>query len=178
MFILILINDGGITLLAPTSVSAAALKKEGENLKFRSFLKNRADYDELDKQFLELHNELFSGYDCCQCTNCCRAYGVNLCENEIGVIASFLGVTEHAFIEKHLTQSIEGFEIKAPCCFLGKDGKCSIQDCKPAECRDFPYTDKPDRIESLLSVMSFAEECPVVFEIVERLKIQYGFKSR
>lgn len=75
-------------------------------------------------------------------------------------------------------QSIEGYEIEAPCCFLNRDGKCSIQDCKPTQCRDFPYTDKPDRIESLLGVMSFVEECPVVFEIVERLKIEYSFKPR
>ncbi|MBC2398836.1 hypothetical protein BD780_000823 [Clostridium tetanomorphum] len=34
-------------------------KVESENYKFRTYLKNRADIDELDEQFLELHNELF-----------------------------------------------------------------------------------------------------------------------
>ena len=53
-------------------------KVERENYKFRTYLKNHADSDELDEQFLELHNELFKVYDCSKCrSSCCanhRAY--------------------------------------------------------------------------------------------------------
>jgi hypothetical protein len=48
----------------------------------------------------------------------------------------------------------------------------------PDECRGYPYTDKPDRIWSLFGVIEFVETCPVVFEIVQRLKEIYGFRSR
>ena len=61
---------------------------------------------------------------------------------------------------------------------MGEDGRCVIEECKPAECISFPHTDKPDRLSCLLGVLSFAEECPVVFEILERLKAIYGFDRR
>ena len=55
-------------------VRAEAKKKENENLKFCTFLKCHADEDELDGQFLRLHKELFAGYDCSKCRNCCKMY--------------------------------------------------------------------------------------------------------
>lgn len=163
-------------MLAPSAVHAAARKLETENLRFRSFLKNHADSDELDRQFSALHNELFSGYDCCKCGNCCRAYSTVLPEDEITSIATFIGLTKQEFMSQYLVQEVDGYELKTPCRFLNVDGRCQIQNCKPAECIGFPYTDKPDRLESLLGIMSFAEECPVVFEIIERLKGIYRFR--
>ena len=163
-------------MIKPERINMVAKKHEMENIKFRSFLKNRADYEELDEHFFNLHNELFSGYDCCKCNNCCRAYSTCVQEYEINSIASFLGITTQEFTQEHLTQTCKGYEIKSPCDFLNANGECVIQACKPEECRDFPYTDKPGRLESLLGIVSFAEECPVVFEILERLKDIYGFR--
>jgi len=166
-------------MIEPSKIDKYAGKFEDQNIKFRTFLKNHADSDELDEQFLQLHNELFAGYDCCKCSNCCKDYVISMDENDIAAISNFLGMTEKGFIEKYLTEIVEGYVTKdKPCCFLGGDGKCQIQECKPAECRDFPYTDKSDRLFSLLGVMEFAEICPVVFEIVERLKKIYRFRNR
>ena len=105
-------------MIEPSKVSVAAKKRENENVKFRTFLKCNADAAELDRQFLELHNELFAGYDCCKCNNCCREYSTMLQDGEVDSIAAFLGLTSQEFTEKHLSQSAEGYEIKAPCCFL------------------------------------------------------------
>ena len=163
-------------MIAPSKVNAAAKKLEKENLRFRAFLKNHADDDELDRQFLKLHNELFAEYDCCKCGNCCRAYSTALSEHEVGSIAAFLGLSRQEFSEKYLSETAEGYEIKAPCSFLNANGECAFQECKPEECREFPHTNKPGRLESLLGVVSFAEECPVVFEIIERLKDIYNFR--
>lgn len=163
-------------MIEPSKVKAAAKAREDENLKFRSFLKNRADEDNLDRQFLKLHNELFSGYDCCKCNNCCRAYGTTVQEYEFAPIAGFLGVTEEEFAKEYLFQGAEGYELKGPCKFLNEDGKCAIYECRPEECRDFPYTDKPGRLWSLYGVLEFAGECPIVFEILERLKDIYRFR--
>ena len=144
------------------------------------FLKSRADSDELDEQFLELHNELFTGYDCCKCNNCCKAYDTILENDEIVKISSYLGKTEDDFINECLTESDEvGYKIKgSPCLFLCANGKCVIQECKPSACKGFPFTDRPDRLSSMLSILEFAEECPVVFEILERLKRIYRFRNR
>lgn len=163
-------------MISPSKVSAAANKCEKENMRFRVFLKNNANPDELDRQFLALHNELFAGYDCCKCNNCCRKYSTIVQEEEIGAIATFLGVTRQAFMEEFLTQTNEGYEIKVPCSFLNENGECAIQTCKPSECRNFPHTNKPERLWSLLGVLEFAEVCPIVFEILERLKDIYRFR--
>ncbi len=56
-------------MIQPDKVKAEAKKKEDENFKFRSYLKGHADEDELDRQFLNLHKELFADYDCSKCRN-------------------------------------------------------------------------------------------------------------
>ena len=165
-------------MIEPSEIKEIAKRYEDENIKFRMFLKNRADPDELDSHFAALHEELFADYDCCTCNNCCRQYDVCLTDDDTGRIAGYLNLSKDAFIENYLRESDEGYEIKPPCTFIERDGKCRIQECKPDECRGFPYTNQPDRIASLSGVIEFAETCPVVFEIVQRLKKIYRFKSR
>ena len=165
-------------MIEPSRLEAAARLYEDDNYKFRLFLKNRADPDELDRRFAALHNELFADYDCCQCHNCCERYSVELTGEDAERIAGFLGLGKEAFVQEYAGDAEDGYEIKPPCPFLEPDGKCRIQSCKPEECREYPFTDRPDRIGSLYGVMEFAEVCPVVFEIVQRLKAIYGFRSR
>jgi hypothetical protein len=63
-----------------------------------------------------------------------------------------------------------------PCDFLDDQGNCILGDCVPQNCLDYPYTDKPDRMESLLSFLEAVAVCPVAYEICERLKGHYGFQ--
>ena len=114
-------------MISPEEVCKAAKKKERENLRFRIFLKNHADDEELDQQFLALHNELFERYDCSQCANCCRAYSTVLEEDEISAISDHLGMTAESFQAKYLAQGEEGLELKGPCAFLKDDGRCEIE---------------------------------------------------
>lgn len=51
-------------MIKPEDVAGQAKRKENENIRFRSYLKNHADEETLDRQFLELHKEIFDGYDC------------------------------------------------------------------------------------------------------------------
>jgi Fe-S-cluster containining protein len=165
-------------MIKPTQVKVKALRLEKQNLEFRSFLKNRADDDELDAQFLELHTELFATYDCSQCNNCCREFSVNIDSDEAESIAAFLGMTGSEFASKYLTEADPWTEkLVNPCPFLGDDG-CQIQSCRPRVCEGFPFTDQPDRLSSMMSIIGHAEVCPIVFEILERLKVMYGFRHR
>lgn len=170
-------------MIKPNEVRAKALKLEDQNIKFRTFLKNRADYDELDAQFLRLHKELFADYDCCQCANCCRMCKILLDDNDVKRISAVLEMPEDDFIEKYLSDADNDdekpYKITAePCAFLENDGRCRIQRYKPDGCREFPFTDHPDRLASMYSVIGHAEICPIVFEILERLKEIYGFRKR
>ena len=49
---------------------------------------------------------------------------------------------------------------------------------KAINCRRYPYTDQPDRMGSLLSIIESAAVCPVLYEILERLKEEYHFIKR
>jgi len=170
-------------MIKPNEVKAKAQELEEQNYKFRAFLKNRADDDELDKQFLELHKELFAGYDCCKCANCCKTCRIALDNDEVKRIAVFLDLTENDFIAAYLANADpddeKPYKIKGkPCPFLCDDGRCRVQDCKPDVCAEFPYTDHPERLSSMYGIIEHAEVCPIVFEILERLKVMYGFRNR
>ena len=52
------------TLIKIEDLERLALEKEDENYRFRRFLKNHADEEELDKQFKRLHEKYFKLYDC------------------------------------------------------------------------------------------------------------------
>ena len=65
-------------MLQPDKVKIEAKKKEEENYRFRTYLKIHANEKKLDRQFLQLHNELFKGYDCSKCRNCCKMYRASI----------------------------------------------------------------------------------------------------
>jgi hypothetical protein len=165
-------------MVKPEKVWEEFAKKEDENYSFRVYLKGHADSEELDEQFRRLHEELFTTYDCSRCRNCCRMYAPRFEEEEALKAAAYLGMTEEAFIDSYRAGIPEGSARYRSCLFLEKDGACRIEACRPAVCRDFPYTSKPGRMGSLYSILDAAKVCPVVFEILERLKAEYRFPRR
>ncbi len=80
-------------MIQPDKIRAEAKKKENENSKFRIYLKGHVDEDELDRQFLRLHKELFADYDCSKCRNCCKMYKGSIPEEDIDQDAQCLGIT-------------------------------------------------------------------------------------
>jgi len=114
-------------LISPQTIHVAAARLERNNLQFRSFLKNHADEDELDQQFLEMHRELVATYDCCQCANCCRAYSTIVEEQEIESIAVYLGMERQELVDTYLVQDHGSFLLQAPCPFLEQDGTCRVR---------------------------------------------------
>lgn len=166
-------------MIEPSKVNEAFNKVENENYAFRAYLKNHAHADKLDKQFLKLHNELFSNYDCSQCRNCCKEYSASFEEHELGPISAFLKMAEKEFRDKYIKEDLGEYSLKVnPCCFLKEDGGCEIEACKPVSCREYPFTNRPDRLFSLLNILTSASICPVVFEMLESLKKEYGFRKR
>lgn len=154
-----------------------AQKKEAKNYKFRTYLKNHADPDELDRQFKKLHEKYFSIYDCSKCRNCCTKYCGTIPVEDIPKDAELLGMTTKEFIEKYLREvpNSGGYNTKnCPCDFF-VDNACILGDSRPDTCKEFPHTDKEDRMGSLLSIIENTSVCPVVYEIMEELKKMYGF---
>jgi Fe-S-cluster containining protein len=166
-------------MIEPAKIKEAFNKIEDENYEFRTYLKSRADIDKLDRQFLELHKELFLNYDCSKCRNCCTEYSASFEKYELSKVADFLKIPEKEFMDKYIDEDFGEYQLKQrPCSFLKKDGNCEIEECKPESCKGYPFTDRPERIFSLFSIIESTSVCPVVFEMVERLKKEYRFKRR
>ena len=169
-------------MVEPSKVKEMTDRYAVQNSKFRIFLKKNADPKKLDEQFHDLHNEIFyrDEYDCCKCNNCCKLYDIRLEQKDIATISEYLGQTEDDFIEKYLMPDKDEADClifkDKPCSFLGADGKCRIYESRPTVCREFPHTNKPDRLYSMLSILDFMEDCPVIYEIIESLKKIYDFK--
>lgn len=168
-------------MIAPRKVQFAAEKKRNENYQFRQFLKIHADAEELDRQFLQLHRELFAQYDCSRCRNCCKMYYGTIPEEDVERDAEYLQMSREDFMNLYLNPAAqeEGYSTRhKPCDFLQKDGSCLLGEYRPESCRNYPHTDQPDRRGSLYSILDSAEVCPVVYEMLERLKEIYGFHKR
>ena len=119
-------------MIHPDKIGAEAKKKEDENFKFRSYLKGHADEEELDKQFLRLHKELFADYDCRKCRNCCKMYKGSIPEEDVEKDAAHLGITVEQFIDFFLEKEPSGLGYHTkhkPCDFLQEDGSCKLGDC-------------------------------------------------
>ncbi len=95
--------------------------------------------------------------------------------------ASYLGMSKEEFIAEYLKEKPADGRYTTqhrPCDFLDSDGSCKLGEHRPESCKKFPYTDQPERLHSLYSMLEAIEVCPVAFEIYERLKKEYGFRYR
>jgi len=154
-----------------------ANKKEKENFRFRKYLKNHADEEELDKQFKTLHEKYFKIYDCKKCRNCCKELGISLDECELENICKYLKLNKDKFAKENLIQNYGEYSFKEhKCKFLDDNYNCKIDKCLPRTCKEYPYTNQEERLFSLYSIVSNASVCPVVYEILEELKKEYKFK--
>lgn len=166
-------------MIPPRKVKFMAKKKEKENIRFRTYLKIHADEKELDEQFLRLHNELFEGYDCNRCRNCCKMFYGSIPEGDVQKDAEYLEISKEQFLDFFLQKDKSNGQYLTkhqPCDFLQENGECRLGDCRPENCKKYPYTNQPERLWSLYSVLEAVEVCPVAFEIFERLKEEYGFR--
>ena len=73
-------------MIHPDKIGMEAKKREDENYKFRSFLKGHADEEELDKQFLRLHKELFADYDCNKFRYCCKMFKGSIPVEDVEIV--------------------------------------------------------------------------------------------
>lgn len=151
-------------------------RKEEENLKFRSFLKNHADEEELDKQFKILHEKYFKIYDCSKCRNCCRKLGLLIEHDELDKVCEYLNIDKDEFIKNILIDKGDKYSSKSKKCLFLDGNTCKLEKCLPKSCIEYPYTNKEERLFSLYGIISNASICPVVYEILEELKKEYKFR--
>ena len=151
-------------------IRTLAEKKEDENWRFRRFLKEKSDLDEVDSQVFAITKRVWAGIDCTQCANCCREMQPTFSEEEVDRLARRLAMTREHFIEAYLERSDPDSDNPwrtrtTPCPFL-KDNLCSVYEDRPADCSGYPYLYKPDFVFRTMGMIGRTFTCPIVYEVM------------
>lgn len=162
-----------------SKIEKLSIQKENENFKFRAFLRS-LDSLEVDRVVHRLNRKVSQAIDCTECGNCCHSLVPGVTEEEITRLAALDNITPEEFDKKHLEDDkFAGTKfLKAiPCRYL--EGKiCSVYDLRPHECRSYPHLHKKGFVYRTLSVISNYGICPIVFNVMENLKIELNFKTQ
>ena len=154
-----------------------AIELEAENLKFQDFLRN-LDSLSLDKAVFELSEVISPKIECTDCGNCCKSLMVNIDEEEANNLSAHLGQTRAEFDEKYLDKGDSGRMVvnAIPCHFL-VGNSCSVYEHRFAGCKEFPAFHVPDFNKRLFTTYMHYDRCPIIFNVMETLKLESGFKQ-
>lgn len=148
--------------------------KHAENVWFKKHLKNfkSAQIDTLVK---EINHLVEPTIDCTQCGNCCKKLEPGLHFEEIETLAQQKKMDVMEFKNIYVDFDGQAQYLKAkPCMFL-EETKCSIYHARPESCADFPHLNHPN-FKYKRNVWSNYTICPIVYLVVEELKIKTAFK--
>ena len=154
-----------------------AADRENENDNFRVFLKNRSSKS-IDILVHQLNDTITPQIDCTACGNCCKSLMINVTKEEADNLAKHLQTPVAELKQKYLEESTEGQMVinKIPCHFLAGT-KCSIYEQRFEGCREFPHLDKDNFTSRLFGTMMYYGVCPIIFNVVEALKIELHFTT-
>lgn len=154
-------------------------KKRDENMRFRRHLKS---HNFVERRFRHIAEDIEDAIDCTTCANCCRVATTQLQERDVEKLAAFLRISRHQFLSEYTTQSEEeGLILKrtpSGCVFLGGN-ECIIYEARPATCQNFPHVVRGQgSIESRMwQFVDRATYCPIVYNWMEAVKTEVGFRS-
>lgn len=157
-------------------IQNASERNEEENDLFRIFLKQQ-DSEHVDEMVHSLNLTISTQIDCTQCGNCCRSLMINVEPDEAKNLAAYLDIPADEFKHAYIEESEQGQMVinTIPCHFL-KLNKCSIYAHRFNECREFPHLHKPAFTSRLFGTFMHYGRCPIIFNVIEALKIEFSFK--
>ncbi len=150
------------------------LRRE-ENQRFRTFLKNR-NVHKIDLLVHKLNAEVAPHINCTACGNCCRNLSPYLTKEDLKHLTDGTQLPIEEVITNYTETDEYGLSLKhLPCCFL-KDNKCIIYQHRPETCSSFPHLHKPDFISRSRRTFDNYSICPIIFNVIERLKLEMHFE--
>lgn len=159
------------------TIISIAVEKQNENAAFIDFLKQK-NTTELDNTVAALNNTITPKVDCTACGNCCKSLMIVVEEDEANALSNHRNETRAAFDHQFIEKGSNGMMLMnaIPCNFLS-DNKCTVYEHRFAGCKEFPAMHLPNFKERLFTTFMHYDRCPIIFNVVEELKIATGFKS-
>lgn len=160
-----------------SNIAAIADERSDVNQQFIQYLKT-LDAQEIDAKVAILNAEIEPQIDCTICGNCCKTLMINVEGWEADRLADHLQMPRAGFDEKYLEKSEHSDRMlidKMPCHFLSEN-KCTVYEYRFAGCREFPALDKPLFTKRLFTVFMHYGRCPIIYNVVEKLKEDVGFE--
>ena len=159
-----------------SEINNMAASKAAENDAFRTFLKH-ANTAEIDLQVAALNESITPTINCLDCGNCCKSLMIVVAEKEAAEVARYIGTNKNNFEDRFVENGANGMMLlnKIPCHFLGGDNACSIYPHRFNGCREFPALHIPGFTNRLFTIFMHYDRCPIIYNVVEQLKIKIGF---
>lgn len=160
-----------------TEIATIAVQKEAENDAFRNFIRN-SDEAGIDALVYEINAVVEPAIDCTQCGACCKFLMINVTPEEATVMANQLELPITDFKDKYIEESLQGQLIvnQMPCHFLAGT-YCTQYEHRFNECRAFPHLTRKNFKDRMFGTLMHYAMCPIIFNVVEELKVRSGFKS-
>lgn len=155
-----------------------AEQDEGENLRFRRFLRHHHYRDDLLHRIARAVEQQI---DCKACANCCRETRVSVSLTDIDALARYLNLSPQQVAREYTMPDPEDRETilrhdEKGCVFL--DGNlCMVYEARPRACREFPYVASEARSLGgrMSSVCKHATICPIVYNTLHEYKRAVGY---
>lgn len=162
----------------PDKVAELARQRRDENWRFRSFLKaTRIGSGRLNEAAESFARQAEEQIDCRQCGACCKDNCITVNEEEVACLAEHLELEIEVFKARYIGRDDDGCPAidATPCPFLS-DKICTVYEARPLACRGYPYIGG-DIKSRTIGILERAETCPIIFEMLERLKDQFWKKA-
>ena len=102
---------------------------------------------------------------------------INIEESDVERISNHLNITEENFKENYVESGSTMMIMNTiPCSFL-KEKMCTVYEGRFTDCRQFPNLHSPGFQRRLFATLVNYEICPIIFNVIEQLKIITDFKT-
>jgi Fe-S-cluster containining protein len=155
-------------------IKAQAKKNEPENHAFAKFLRQFPS-SVLDALVASLCDDIEPKIDCKACANCCKNLYAAAFEHELPALAQVKSVSVETFKEQFVKPYKDAYYFTTKPCPMLHENLCSAYDVRPVCCRTFPNLKGEHFKYRFHMVMEKYSICPIVFNVVERLKVALSF---
>ncbi len=157
-------------------IAQEADNNEKENDAFAAFLRNIRQDQLIDEMVRQLNDEISPLIDCTACGNCCKSLMIRVSIDEVKYLADVLQQPVEEVEKKYFDQGITDQYVinMLPCHFLS-DNKCTIYENRFHTCREFPHLHRDKFTGRLFNMFMYYGVCPIIFNVIEQLKIRMSF---